>query len=103
MAQRLVIFDLDSLLKLLTHYTMGRVPLTAEATSLDFSPALNRYISMSVKSPEWSDDIRVDPLTGELDLYHFRYEGRRTFNLGDLGDPGTWTQPGEIEAPKQTS
>lgn len=100
MAGRLIIFDINSLLKLLAHYTDGAVDLDAEAVSFDFSPRLPRYISLMVTSKAWSDE-QVDPMTKELQPFNIRYEGRRVLKLNDLRDQPEWSPEGYVEAPKQ--
>lgn len=102
MSQRLLIFDLDSLLKLLVHYSEGEIPLTSEALTFEVSPYLQRYLSMLVQSPEWSESSdSVDPVTRELPPIHFRYEGNRVLKLNRPGDIPQWGAEGAVEAPKR--
>lgn len=50
-----LVFDPQDLLALLTHYTDGEVPLTAEVTDFLVHPHLQRKIGLVVESPEWTD------------------------------------------------
>lgn len=100
MAQRLLIFDLNSLVKLLTHYTEGAIPLDAEALTFEVSPKLQRYISMQLQSKEWHED--VNPQTGELEPIHVRYEGNRVLTIQNpQTDEIKWTDENFVEAPRR--
>lgn len=87
MAQRLVVFDGDSLLKLLVHYTnagdgkWGRVPLDGEVKALGFNVYLPHWVQLLVESGQW--DEKINPLTGRIDPLHIRYEGKKVLRWGD--------------------
>jgi hypothetical protein len=84
MAQRWIHFDANSLLKLLTHYTMDhddQIPLDAELRSAGVSTVMGRYIVLEVESKEWNG---MEPeTTGLLPLLHVRFEGDKVLS---------WTQ-----------
>lgn len=92
MAQRLIVFDINSLAKLLTHYTEGAVPLGAEVEGFEASPTLQRYVSLVMRSQEWVDDAPV---------LHVRYEAGRVMKLNDPQAPPEWTPEGQVEAPRR--
>jgi hypothetical protein len=96
---RIYQFDVDSLAKLLTHYSEGAIPLDAEVVSLEVSARLSRMISLLMRSKDW-DSSGDQTQYGELEPYHFRYEGRRTMTWNDRHEPIIWSDPGEVEAPK---
>ena len=62
-----LIFSPEDLLRLLTHYTDGEVPLTAEVTDFLVHPHLQRKIGLLVSSPEWTE---ADPLFVGYDADH---------------------------------
>ena len=102
MATRLIVFDVDSLIKLMTHYSEGEIPKDSEILNFSVSPKLPRYISLMVRSSEWpvADDM-WEHMPGELHPYHFRYEGKRTMKWAKQGDDPSWTDEGAVEAPKR--
>ncbi len=91
MSQRLIVFDGDSILRLLTHYTstadditpgLGcRVPLDTELLGIGVNQFLNRWVQLRVRSAQW-DEV-VDPITGLLNPLHIRYEAGRILRWGD--------------------
>lgn len=60
-------FKPDMVLRLLTHYTNGEVPMGAETLDFLISPLLGRMIGLKVASDEWTSG---EPL-------HIRYDGKR--------------------------
>lgn len=89
MAQRWIQFDANSLLKLLTHYTMDhedQIPLEAELRFAGVSNIIGRWIVLEVEAKEW-DDLRVDPISKELPFLHVRFEGNKVMS---------WTQGSEV-------
>lgn len=90
MAQRLVIFDANSLLKLLTHYGDGAIPLDSELKSAGVSAFMERWIGLDVASDKWESDR---PL-------HVRYEGRKVLVWSNDGEgaPPVWSE--DVEGPK---
>lgn len=93
MSERLIIFDANSLLKLLTHYTQDsnpQIPLDAELRFAGVSKYIGRWVVLDVEAKEWDGEL-PDPLTGELPFIHVRYEGNKVFswrqdNSADLND-----------------
>ena len=90
MPQRRIEFDAQSLLRLLTHYFQDHelgMPVGAELVSAGVSPYINRWIMLEVKSDEWNEgNVPVDPVTGQPEFLHLRYEGRKTASWQG-GDP----------------
>lgn len=74
------VFSADSLLKLLTHYSDGAVPLDAELRFAGVNRFLQRMVCLEASSKEWTD---ASPL-------HVRYEGKKTaaFTLPGLKEAG---------------
>lgn len=70
-------FSPNSIIRLLTHYTDGAVPMKGEVKDMLVNPYLGRVIGLLVESNEWQDED-VKPL-------HVRYDGKRI---------ATWTQDG---------
>ena len=82
MADRLIIFDANSLLKLLTHYTMDheeQIPLDAELKFAGVSNLIGRWIVLEVEAKEWDGDV-PDPVTKELPFLHVRFEGHKVMS-----------------------
>lgn len=99
---RLYIFDANSLLKLLTHYSENEVPMDCELIELGVHPALQRMISLKARSKEWQETRELLG-SGELWPLHFRYEGKRTMQWHDKAEPTVWTEENAIEAPRNQS
>jgi hypothetical protein len=80
MAQRLIVFDAQSLLQLLTHYSDGKdLPLDGELQAAGVNRLLDRMVGLVVRSKEWTED---SPLT-------VRYEGKKILTwTQDPGGPG---------------
>lgn len=105
MSQRLISFHANTLLKLLTHYTMDhedQIPLDAELHFAGVSPYVGRWIVLEVESKEW-DGMTPDPSTGELPFLHIRFEGNRvmSWTQGKGANPvvdGAWKE--EVGSPK---
>lgn len=103
MASRLLIFDLQSVLRLMTHYSEGKtVPLDAEAKNFSVSDKLPRWITIITESKEWQDQPLKggDGYGGQVPV-HFRYEGARSMRILTEGGKAEWTPEGYVEAPKQ--
>ena len=66
--QKLFIFDPEDLVKLLTHYTDGKIPLDATVLNVGFSQFLQRAVGIEVESKEFEPGW--EPL-------HIRYEGKK--------------------------
>lgn len=102
MAERIVLFDINSLLKLMTHYSSGEIPLDSEIINFAISPRLPRYVSLMVRSEDWPlEDTLWEHVPSELHPYHFRYEGHRTMKWTQQNETPTWTEENAIEAPKR--
>lgn len=81
MNQRLLIFRPTDILRLLTHYTDGQIPLTAEVKSVAVSRILQRMLMLSVESPEWPEG------TGLENPFNVVYEGRKVISVDEKGQP----------------
>ena len=95
--QRMIIFDANSLLKLLTHYTMDhddQIPLEATLLSAGVSTMIGRWIILEVDAPEWGEEI--DPTTHEPPFMHVRFEGNKVMSWKQ-GSP-THTKDSWLEA-----
>lgn len=100
MASRLLIFDLESLLQLMTHYSEGLIPLGAKPVSFAVSDKLPRWINLTAESGEWQDTSTDKPgYVGQAPL-HFRYEAKRTMKITGLGKDAVWSEAGYVEAPR---
>jgi hypothetical protein len=77
-------FEPESLVRLLTHYTDGLVPLDAQVTNVGFNPYLGRMIGIEVQSSEWDN---FEPL-------HIRYEGSKIMSWvkGTGVDKPIWSE-----------
>lgn len=81
MNQRLIIFDANSLLKLLTHYTMDhddQIPLDSTLLNCGVSTMVGRWIILEVDAPEWA--VEIDPVTQEPPFMHVRFEGDKVMS-----------------------
>lgn len=102
MAQRWIQFDANSLLKLLTHYTMDhddQIPLEAELLSAGVSTMIGRWIVLEVEAKEW-DGMEPDK-TGDLPFLHIRFEGNKVMSWTQ--SPNTHTRDSwkeAVESPK---
>lgn len=82
MALRRIEFDANSLLKLLTHYTMdspNQIPLDAELKFAGVSAFMGRWVVLEAESHEWDSD-QIDPATGQPPFIHVRYEGNKVLS-----------------------
>ena len=101
---RLLVFDVQSLARLITHYTEGSVmPLDAEVISFGVHPRLQRMVQLVIRSHDWPAEDKVNPVTKELEPISFRYEGKRTVSWSGKGEAinPEWSAASEIEAPKR--
>lgn len=102
MALRRIEFDLNSLLKLLVHYTSGEIPLDAEPKGLMVSKLLPRWITLVAESSDWSGTPLASEGYGGTEPFFIRYECKRLMQWqGDPSNYGAWSNQGEIEAPKR--
>lgn len=100
-ATRLYIVDANSIMKLLTHYTEGELPLDSELLELQLHPQLNRMICLLTQSSEWPVTTELTG-TGELWPLTIRYEGRHTMSWTDKASAPVWSDE-EAEAPANQS
>jgi hypothetical protein len=91
-ATRRIIFDANSLLKLLSHYTQdsdNSIPLDAELIDAGVSSVLGSWIGLNVQSDRW-DGPEVEGGHGLRPL-HIRYEGKRVMSWDSKPDTSpTW-------------
>lgn len=100
MAKRLLILDPQSLIRLLTHYTDGEVPLDTEVRSIGQSPYLQRLFMFDCVAGDWPNAQLAPNNLGYYPL-HFRYIGRKTLSWGGPKDEYQWKQ--SLESPKNQS
>lgn len=102
MATRRIEFDLNSLVKLLTHYTDGEIPLDCEPKQFLASQFLPRWICVVLESKDWSNTPLATAGYGGQEPFIIRYECKRLLQWqGKDHVYGEWSPAGEIEAPKQ--
>lgn len=102
MPQQRIIFEGEPLLRLLTAYYDGEVPLDAKLLQVGMSMFLARWVGLLVESEQWG---AVAELPGGHGLYplQLRYEGRRnmSWSKADGDKPIEWGVEGEnFEVPK---
>lgn len=83
--QKLLIISVDSLLKLITHYSEGLLPLDADAREFSYSAMLPRYLQLMVESKEWDTNR---PL-------HIRFEQGHVMRWDEKGFDPRWTPMNE--------
>lgn len=77
----MIVFDANSLLKLITHYTMDhdeQIPLDTELLSAGVSTMVGRWIILEVEAKEW--EATLDPVTHEPPFMHIRFEGNKVMS-----------------------
>ena len=104
MGTKLLIVDAQSIIRLLTHYTNGTVPLDCEALGIGVSQYLQRWIGIETRSAQWPegdavahgnvDDVGYYPL-------HIRYDGSHIVKWGNRDTNPIATY--DFEAPKNQS
>lgn len=87
---RRIIFDVDSLLALLTHYSDGAVPLDAEVLNIGVSKLLGRYIGLTMTSADWRDSELPKDRLGMLPPLDIRWEGGKVLKWSEKGSPVEW-------------
>lgn len=81
MAKKILVFEPNDILRLMTHYTDGKVPLTAEVKQFGVSQFLNRMMIFFVESPEWDEGAGLDnPMIVE-------FVGRKVAAWDEKGQP----------------
>lgn len=92
---RRICFTIDSLMKLLTHFTEGRgenqVPLRAEVKKVGTSKYLNGWVGIIAESHEWTEAQAKVPL-------HIRYNGEKVLSWKRDGSEATFEEA--PDAPK---
>ncbi len=68
--QKTFIFEVEDLVRLLTHYFDGEVPLDAEVRAVGFNPVLQRFIGIELASDEWTDNTPLQ----------LRYDGEKVMS-----------------------
>ena len=98
---QLVIFEGPTLLKLLTAYYDGKVPLDSKLINVGMSKFLERWVGLTVDSEQWSSEDTIDNMEG-LHPLHLRYEGKRNMSWSKRdGDDIKWGSEGvDFEVPK---
>lgn len=94
---KLIVFDANQFIKLLCHYTEGRVPIDAELKSLGVGTRMKRQIGMLITSQQWPKD-ELDPTGNFYHPLHIRYEGNKVMSWGKKGTEPFWQD--QNEAPK---
>lgn len=83
---KMFVFDPVDLVRLITHYSDGEVPLDCEVKGFMVNENLQRFIGIEVQSKEW-DDFKP---------YHFRYDGKRVMGwTSSSGEQPVWTESNE--------
>lgn len=80
-----VMFDADSLMALLTHYTDGVIPNKVDVKSISSSQWLNGWIGIDCEAI-WPDSW-VAPSRQGLEPLHIRYRGDRVEVFDEKGHP----------------
>ncbi len=89
MSSKMVVFDANSLLKLLTHFDDGvNLPLGAQLVAAGVNPMVERWVGLLVESDEWD---RPDPL-------QIRYQRNKIMKWERGEETCTWKPT--PEAPK---
>jgi hypothetical protein len=82
---KLIVFDANSLLKLLVHYSDGAaVPLDAELQAVRVNPLLQRCVALDFETREPGPQIA-----------QVRYEGKRVLVWHEAGTPAVWQEGNE--------
>jgi hypothetical protein len=84
-----LIFPIETLLTLLTHYTEGYIPLDARPLELLRSPILDRYIAINVESNQWQDQPNA---AGIYEPAQIRFMGGKVAKWGSKADTPPWTR-----------
>lgn len=97
MKKKQIVFDLNSLLKLLTHYTDGMVPKDAEAVNFGPHTYLQNWFGVWCKAKKWPHSEREIKFGG-LTALVVRYEGKKVLTMNEKGQSVVRDGP---EAPKK--
>lgn len=91
MATRAIEFDPEDALKLLVHYSNGKVPLDGRIIEFGFNPQLWNYLGFRIETNEDGPP-----------MIHVRYEGRKVMTYDERGKPIEWKGEGEgFETPRR--
>ena len=91
MNRQLLIFDGDSLLRLLTSYYDGEVPLDAKLLTVGTSQFLQRWVGLMVESAQWGDGDDIGDGKSGMHPLQLRYEGKRNMSWSKKdGDDIKW-------------
>jgi hypothetical protein len=100
---RRIIFDANDLLKLLTHYTEGKVPIESTLKELVVHPVLQRYVGFWVESNAWpqlSESSKPNEASrGAVAPLFVRYEGKKVMSWGNPKESPVWSEA--PDAPKR--
>lgn len=84
MGTKTIYIDADSILRLLTHYSDGDLPLDATLLQAGVSATLGRWMGLLVDSEQWRDWREAKrTVDGGLKPLHIRYEGKKVMIWGD--------------------
>ncbi len=82
---KLIVFDANSLLKLLVHYSDGKaVPLDAELSAVKINPYLQRCIALEFTTGEEGPQVA-----------QVRYEGKKVMTWSEPGTQPVWQEGNE--------
>lgn len=96
-----IIISGESLLRLLTAYFDGDVPLDAKLINVGTSQFLQRWVGLTVESAQWPTTNSVDNnVEGDYPL-QLRYEGKRNLSWSKRDGEPEWGNEGvDFEVPK---
>lgn len=100
MPEQMFVIDGDSLVKLLTAYFDGDVPLDAKLQSVGVSEYLQNYVGFNIASNQWPAEAALGS-----DGFHpliLRYEGKQNLSWSKAaGHEPVWGKEGQaFEVPK---
>lgn len=85
-----IVFDLDTIMALLTHYSDGAVPLDATVSQILVSKMLQRYVVFETASAQWEDADLPLNAAGQLPPLDIRWEGGKVLKWSEKGTTPTW-------------
>ena len=95
-SEKLIVFDGQSLLELLKHYTSfadETIPIDAEIKEIGTSKFLSRYVCLQVEG-NW--DAEIHNSVHGMDPLHIRYAGKKVLAWGAKGEPLHWDYEDEV-------
>lgn len=96
MGSKLLVMDANDIVKMLTSYSEGRVPLDAELNHVAVDSILKRQIAFIMTSQQWPEEELLENGKGYGPL-QIRYEGKRMMTWGKKGTEVFWS---DTDAPK---